>query len=117
MKGSGDLDRRLQFRRAALITDGFGTRLNWNVSAPEADNLGSPVWGSRRDVSDGEKAGAGTVFAEISARFVIRSSSFTRAITPQDRLVEGGRVFEIIGIKEMGRRDRLEITAVARADQ
>lgn len=117
MKGAGDLDRRIQFRRASVVSDGFGGRLGWNTESPELDNYGAPVWGGRRDVSDGEKASAGTVYSEVSARFVIRSSSFSRSITPKDRLVEGGRVFEIVGIKEIDRLNRVEITAVARTDQ
>lgn len=109
-------DRLIQFRRAAVQTDGFGTRLVWNIANPPSDNHGAAVDGYRRDISDGEKAVAGTIYAEVSARFVVRSSAFSRDITAKDRLVEGGRVFEIIGIKEIGRLDRLEITAIARAD-
>ena len=52
----------------------------------------------------------------VAARFVVRSSSLTRTLTPKDALVEGGRTFEITGIKELGRLDFLEITAEARTD-
>ncbi|WP_434096016.1 head-tail adaptor protein [Thioclava kandeliae] len=80
-------------------------------------DLGSPVWASRRDVSDGEKAAAGGVFSTVSARFQIRSSTFSRGITAKDMLTCDGREWEIVGIKEIGRRDRIEITATARTDR
>ena len=37
-------------------------------------------------------------------------------LTAKDALIEGGKTFQITGIKELGRRDFLEITAEARAD-
>lgn len=108
--GAGALDRRIQFLRAPLIDDGFAARPG--DYAP----LGSAVWGSRQDIRDSEKAEADTIYGEVSCRFQIRSTSFSRTITLKDRLVEGGRQFEILGIKEVGRRDMLEITATARTD-
>ncbi|SMO64026.1 head-tail adaptor protein [Paracoccus laeviglucosivorans] len=114
--GAGDLDRRIQFRRATVQDDRFQTVLRWNEDNPDADNLGTPVWGSRKDASDAERAKSGGIEASMMSRFVVRSSSFTRGITPKDRLVCGGLVYDIAGIKEIGRLDRLEITATARTD-
>lgn len=114
---AGKLDRRIQFRRATLSDDGFSSALTWDDEQPSNNNLGSPVWGSRADVSDGEKWRAGEVGAVITSRFVVRSSTFTRSITAKDRLVCDGREYEITGIKEIGRLDRLEISAAARADK
>lgn len=106
---SGKLDRRLQFRRATLADDGFQQAETW------ADH-GAPVWGSKADISDGERWRAGEVAAHVTARFQVRSSAFSRAITPKDRLVCDGQTYDISGIKEVGRRYMLEITAAARAD-
>ena len=107
-----NLDRLIQFRRAALSDDGFGMVETW------ADH-GSPVWASKRDASDAERWRAGEVQASITTRFTVRYSAFTAGITPKDRLVsEDGREFDISGVKEVGaRRTFLEITAAARADQ
>ena len=107
---AGKLDRRIQFLRAAQVDDGLTISEVWAVH-------GSPIWASRQDVSDGEKARSGMTMATVMARFTVRSSLFTRSITARDRLTEGGRTFEIVGIKEIGRRDGLEITAVGRTDQ
>lgn len=107
MIDAGSLDRRVQFRRSEKVDDGYAT-------AERFQDHGTPVWASRRDVSDAEKASSGTVFAELSARFRVRSSEFTRGLSPTDRLLEGSTEFQIIGIKEIGRRYLLEITAIAR---
>lgn len=107
--GAGALDRRVQFRRAALVDDGFTEVEVW------ADH-GAPVWAGRTDISDGERWRAAEVQAAVTTRFTVRSSSFTRDISPRDRLVCEGLTHDISGIKQMGRRDLLEITAAARVD-
>jgi SPP1 family predicted phage head-tail adaptor len=86
MIGAGKLDRRVQFRRATLADDGFGTVETWG-------NHGSPVWASRKDVSDGERWRAGQVQANITTRFVVRYSAFSAGITPVDRLTCEGQEF------------------------
>lgn len=117
MPGAGSLDRRIQFRRAQGADDGFTSASGWNAADPAADNLGSPVWAAKHDISDSERFRAGEEAASITTRFTVRWSSFTRTITPADRLVCEGTVYEITGIKEgLGRREWLEITCAARSD-
>lgn len=108
MIGAGHLDRRVTLATVAATNSATGY-------TETATTLGK-VWASRKDVSDAEKAAAGAVEGTVRSRFVVRSSSTTRGLKPKDRLTEGGLVFEIVGIKEIGRRDFLEITAEARLD-
>lgn len=105
------LDRRVQFRRKALVSDGFGYAEQW------ADH-GAPVPASKEDVSDGERWRAGEVSAHVTTRFVVRWSAFAADITPADRVVFEGREFDISGVKEPKgtRRKWIEITAAARND-
>ena len=104
------LDRRVQFERYTATDDGFGVVEAWSAH-------GSPVPAAKKDVSDGEKWRAGEVAAHITARFTVRWSAFTAALTPKDRLTCEGRSYDISGIKEVGARRRwLEIAAAARAD-
>lgn len=103
------LDRRIQFQRFSETDDGYGMVEKW-------DDHGAPIWAGRRDVSDAERAAAGWIEATLASRFTVRSSEFTRAITPKDRVANEGMSFDIVGIKQMDRRGFLEITAVARAD-
>lgn len=110
MIGAGDLDRRVRFMRSVPVDNGLEMADAW------ADH-GAPVWASRRDVSDAERAAAGWIEATVASRFVVRSSSFTRELTAKDRLVCEGLTYDIQGIKQLDRRAFLEITAIARADR
>lgn len=109
MTAAGTLNRRIRFRRATTADDGYAQAEAW------ADH-GAPIWAGRRDVSDGEKAAAGAIYAELAARFVVRSSAFTRGVTPKDRILHEGRDWAILGIKEIEGGRALEITATVRTD-
>jgi len=111
MVEAGRLDRRVQFRRASLTDDGFG-------KVETFADFGDPVSAHKRDVSDGEKYRAGEVAAHLTTRFQLRSSAFTRGVTPKDILECEGREYNIYGIKELeGRKRLLEITAGVRLDK
>ncbi|MCA0923003.1 head-tail adaptor protein [Pseudooceanicola nanhaiensis] len=105
-----DLDRQVQFRRRETSDDGFTS------AAGDFEDLGAPVRAKRTDVSDAERWRAGEVAASVMARFLVRWSPFTAAITPKDRLTFEGQDFAIIGLKEVARRQWIEITGSARAD-
>ena len=110
MTAVGHLDRRIQFLRATRSDDGI-------AQVETFRDHGSRVWAQKKEISDGERWRAGEVAAHITARFVVRWSSFTAGITPKDRLVCEGRNYDITGIKEIeGRRQWLEITAAVRID-
>lgn len=104
---AGDLNRRIQIRRATSVPDGLGGETEtW------AD-LGSPIAAMRRDVSDGERLSAAAWDNKLVTRFTVRSSAFSKGIKRTDRLTHEGITYVIDGIKEVpGRRAFLEITAV-----
>lgn len=105
---AGRLNRRVQFQRATEINDGFQTIKGTFVAH------GNVTAASRRDVSDAEKMSGGRLLSEVTARFRVRASAFTRQITAADRLLCDGKAFNILGIKEGDERGIfLEITAVA----
>ena len=110
MTAAGDLDRRVQFRRASLVDKGL-------TKTEVFADLGGPVWASKVDVSDGERMRAAEVQANITARFRVRWCNFAAGITAKDRLFCEGVEYDISGIKEIGRREYREITAAARADK
>lgn len=104
---AGKLDRQLQFERFTTTDDGFSTVEVWATH-------GDPIWCEKKDISDGERWRASEVQANITTRFVVRYSTFTRDITPKDRLTFEGSTCNISGIKEVGGRRRFfEITAAA----
>ncbi|WP_297842918.1 phage head closure protein [uncultured Roseibium sp.] len=112
MPAIGELDRRISIEQPGYARDDF------NADVPSFQPFVT-VWAKRTDVSDGEKIAAGERGSSISCRFVIRSSSKSRQVTPEYRIVHQGQTFEITGIKQTqdGRDRFLELSATADADE
>jgi SPP1 family predicted phage head-tail adaptor len=107
---AGELDRRIELRRATTVTDATGGETRtWFAIAT--------VWASKQDVRDAERVRAQEVGATITTRFQIRWSSDVADLDASDELVCEGRTYAIEAVKEIGRRDGLEITAAARAER
>lgn len=106
----GKLDRRITLLRASRAQDqGTGEEIEtWSTLAE--------VWAAKKDVSDGERMRAAEVSAEISTRFIIRWSSAWSDLNAKDRIQYDGRFYDIFSVKEIDRRQGLEITGTARAD-
>ena len=109
MMRSGARDRRITLQRRGGLVDAFGHEIEtWT-------DLGA-VWAERLDISDGERWRAAEVAAVVSTRFRVLRSGLTAGLTAKDRITSEGMVFDIQGIKQIGRAG-FEITANARADQ
>jgi SPP1 family predicted phage head-tail adaptor len=106
---AGALDRLVTLQRATMANDSF------NTPVPTWGDLAT-VWAAAVPVSDRERLAASEVSASITHRFTIRWTSGVSDLSPTDRLTFDGRTFDIFGVKEIGRREGLEITAMARAD-
>ena len=104
------LDRKITLQRFTWSQDEYGAPVQ--VWADLAS-----VWASKLDVSDGERVAAAEVSATITTRFRIRHDSAWADLNPKDRVQFEGRTYDIWGVKEIGRREELEITAAARADE
>lgn len=111
MMHASKLDRRITILRSELIDDGYG-------QTPGPYEPIGTVWAHRKDISDGEKFRAAEVQANISTRFTVRSSEFSRGIDPKDRIQHGGLTFDLVGVKESadGRLSFIELTCAARID-
>jgi SPP1 family predicted phage head-tail adaptor len=107
---AGPLDRRLTIQHKTVTQNEFGEEVEtWADLAT--------VWCEMRDVSDGERVAAAEVAATITTRFRIRHSSTVADVNPgDDRLVFEGRIYDLWGVKRLGRREGLELTAAARAE-
>lgn len=108
---AGDLDRRIVLQRAATVegltadTTGFQTLRT--------------VWASKTDISDDERIRASQVGAVVTTRFQVRWAADVATMSGADRLEYppgSGSFYSISGTKEIGRRDRIEITAARLAD-
>lgn len=107
---AGELDRRLTLRRRTVEANAANEDVETFIDL-------ATVWASKKDVSDGERVAAMQVGSEITTRFQIRWSADWSDLNPKDRCACEGREFEVVGVKEIGRREGIEITAVARTDQ
>ena len=106
---AGKLDRRIDLHRATTVPNAFNEPVETFASF-------ATVWASATPISDGERARAGEVFSSISMRFQIRYSTTVSDLDTRDRVVFDGRVFDIVAVKEINRREGIEITASARAE-
>lgn len=73
-------------------------------------------WAEKQDVSDSERIRAAQVGATITTRFRVYYSSTLEGLDPTYQIRFGNRLYDVSGVKEIGRREGLEITATARAD-
>jgi SPP1 family predicted phage head-tail adaptor len=107
---AGRLDRRVTLRRATAAPDAFNEPVQtWADLAT--------VWAEARPISDRERIAAAETAATVTHRFTIRWADGLADLSPRDRLIFEAREFDISAVKEIGRRDGLEITASARADR
>ena len=107
---AGRLDRRVVLKRRKSGTDGFGEPVDqWTTL--------SAVWANVAPVSDGERWRAGETLAAKLCRFTIRWSAAVAVLDPRDQIEYDGRTWDIQGVKEVNRREFLEITAAARGEQ
>lgn len=106
---AGRLDRRIVLRRATSTTDAFNEPvLSWATLATVSAKV--------EPVSDSEQWRAGETLSAKLTRFTIRYSTTVASVDPRDRIQYSGREWDIQGVKELGRRQFLEITAAARAE-
>lgn len=106
---AGKLDRRVTLERFTETRDELNNPiLGWAVL--------TRVWGAKTDVSDTERYRSSEIGTTLTTRFVIRWSNKVKDVNSRDRLTCEGEVFNIIGVKEIGRRQHLEITASSQSD-
>lgn len=106
---AGALDRKVRLERFTETRDEYNAPVQTWVLLANRSAAYEPL-------SDGEKFSASETAASLSARFRIRWSEAVRDLNPKDRLIFEGVAHEIVRVKELGRREGLEITTTARAD-
>lgn len=110
----GPLDRRVAFQRAVAVTDTL------NEPVPASWSTLATVMATRTPTSDGERVAGAQVQRVVTDRFVTHWGAQLAAVTGADQLliVQDGRevVFDIVGVKELGFREGLEFSAMARPD-
>lgn len=108
MTTGSNLDRRIVLERYIVVGNEHGSQIiEWQTLATVA--------ASRHDVSDSERFAYGGIVSDTLRRFVIRAIGPQASVSSDDRLLYGGLVWNIVGVKEThdGRNRFLEITAKA----
>lgn len=106
----GRLDRTVTFRRLVTAPDGLGEEVAIDV----ADI--ATVMAARSPVRDTERVAALGVGREVTDRFTTHWSSVLAGLDLTEQLVCEGVVYDLVGRKELGRREGLEWSATARPD-
>lgn len=106
---AGARDRHLTFMRSTVTFNAMNEPVRvWSVLAN--------AWGNKKDVSDRERMAAMEVSSTISTRFVIPWTPTLATLNGKDRVVCDGLTYDIQAVKEIGRRDGLEVSATVGND-
>jgi SPP1 family predicted phage head-tail adaptor len=109
MIAAGKLDRRITLLGiTGAVDDGYTSTPGWATMAT--------VWAQYLPGAGQERTEQAERSATIVETFRIRWSSDVADLTPSDRLVFQDRTYDIKSAVELGRREAIEIKAVARAD-
>lgn len=122
---SGKMDRRIDIQTPGVGYDDFGQPLddNWQDVALGRAASYRPLRGTERNVAE-------QWVGKEQVEFQIRYSSLVSTLKTGDRviypaevqgisppeIITNGRIFDIIAIHEIGRRDGLKIIAARRSD-
>lgn len=109
MIAAGQMDRR-------IVVERFDESLRNALNEPQGAWVTvCQLWAERRDQSDAESVAAAANGSALVARFSVRSTSETRAITPAMRINDGAMLWNIKGLMngEARRRGMVVILAVA----
>lgn len=101
---AGTLDRRITLLRRSQTRNAYGEQV-------ETFTEYATVWGQRLDVTGREMFASKGTIAENSAQFRLRYRS---DVLYTDRLQCDGVEYDIVQVAELGRRDGLDLVAVAR---
>ncbi|MCI5096654.1 MAG: head-tail adaptor protein [Rhodobacteraceae bacterium] len=98
------LDQTITVLKPQTGKDAFGDSV-------DAYDEGRSVRASHSPVSDAEKQGNGQLGRMSVSRFVVSHTSYTAKISGKDRIAFEGAEWMISGLKTVGRKRFIEITA------
>lgn len=108
---SGPRNRRIKIERRTYTLDAFGGEV---VTWVEVEN---GWWASSQPAKDSEVFRNSEATATITHRFqMLWSATAWTQIDPTCRITFDGKIYDIVAVKEIGRRDGIELSATARAE-
>ena len=106
---AGARDRLITLQRKTFTLDGFGGEVvTWSTICQR--------WASSLPVRDSERFGNSEAISTITHRFQILWDATAAQIDPTYRVLFDNRTYDVVAVKEIGRRDGIEISATARAE-
>ena len=106
---AGRLDRRIALQRKTATQNDYGEEVvTWSTLAT--------VWAEMLPGAGRESFTAQQFAGFINATFRVRWSTVSAGLTDIDRISFDGRVFNITEVREIGRREGLELVAYTRGE-
>lgn len=106
---SGELDRSIVIQANTPTQDGYGSPVDVWAKIHTADTIAAGV----RPVRGGVRYGTQQFVGEQISTFKIR---WRDDVTTVNRIVYNGRNWDVLDVREVGRREGLEIDAKARSE-
>lgn len=102
---AGELNTQITLQRKKITRDSFGAEtVKWlTVAEPMAKKLYQPPV---------ERYAAAQFTSKSVVTFLIRWSNLVKGLTAEWRLIHDGRVYDVIGQSEFGRREGIMIDTV-----
>lgn len=106
---AGRLDRRISVLRKTITQNSYGEEVvAWATLYT--------VWASARPAASRESYKENQYQGAADTVFSVRWSETSKAVTVEDAISFDGRTYDITGVREIGRREGLELDAFARAE-
>lgn len=107
---AGQLDRRITIQRKSLTQSGSGEEVvTWTDVAT--------VWAQKIENRGDERFAAKQYVGHAIRTFRFRWSSTVSEISTQHRILFDGRAFDITDVREIGRREGIEIDCYAPSEE
>lgn len=101
---AGQLDRRITIQQPTVtVSDGGQENITWTDVAT--------VWARKVEHGGGERFAQQQQTGHAVKTFVIRWADWARDITVEYRIAFDGRHYDITDVRELGRREGLELDA------
>lgn len=109
MRG-GDLDRRIQIMEKTVIQDDFGEEIaTWSPIAT--------VYAEKLENNGQERFSTAQFVGKRVCSFQFRWSSAVKGTTTLHRIVFDEVEFDIVAVKEIGRREGMRVDCTARSEE
>jgi SPP1 family predicted phage head-tail adaptor len=107
---AGRLDRRITIQGQSIAhSDSGQEKITWVDVAT--------VWAEKREDRGTERFATKQIIGHAVTTFRIRWSDTVSAVTSEHRIEFDGRIFNITDVRELGRREGIEIDAYAPSEE